>query len=114
MYEKIQSGELAQRRARRLTLIRTYTEAFLLLILSCFLIYDYNARVDFVWTTKQVFAEGLIEKGKYGEVARRIKDVKDRYSWSTIRFLEVPEFLKALEDGSLAVRKKARASRSKK
>ncbi len=110
IYEKIRSGKLARQRARRRTVVHGCLAAVLLAGLGTYLGYDLFARREFALTTREVFAEGLLEKGEYRKAVRRLEDVRRKHPFSLLRFLEGKEVLEALKE---AERKKEAAAAPK-
>lgn len=98
IYEKIRTGKIKKQRERRRTLIRATIAAVLFALVGGFLGYDYHVRQEFAITTREVLAEGLIEKGEYDRALRRLRTVLERHPLSTLRFFEDREILRVLED----------------
>jgi tetratricopeptide (TPR) repeat protein len=98
IYEKVRSGKLARQRARRRQLLRSSIAAVLLAAIFVFLGYDFFARREFALATRQVFAEGLIERGQYQAAAERLTKALDRHALSLVRFLEGRELLEAIRE----------------
>ena len=93
---KIRSGQLVRRKAQRKRLLRSSIACLAVACLGLFFGYDLYARREFVLATRQVFAEGLIERGEYGTAADRLDGVRRGHAISLLRFIEGREILQAL------------------
>ncbi|MBI4582530.1 MAG: DUF4388 domain-containing protein [Planctomycetes bacterium] len=97
IYEKIRSGKLERQRARRKILLRASSAALILAFLGFFIGYDLFARREFAITTRQVLAEGLIERGEYDKALHRLEEVRNRHPVSLLKFLEAKEIIEVLK-----------------
>jgi tetratricopeptide (TPR) repeat protein len=88
VYGKLRSGRIARDRARRKLILRATLAGVLLAATAVFGVYDLFVRREFALATRQVYAEGLIERGEYAEAVRRLEDVQRRHAISLLRFLE--------------------------
>jgi hypothetical protein len=94
---EIESGALAQRRARwRKIRLRIALGACACIGLPWFG-YEALARRSCVKTTRAILREGLIESGQYDEARRRYAEIEARYSWSTTALYELPRLIAELD-----------------
>ena len=97
IYEKLRTGKLERQRTRRRLLIRASSAALILALIGFFIGYDLFARRQFAITTRQVLAEGLIERGEYDKALLRLEAVLDRHPISLLKFVEAHEIIEALK-----------------
>jgi tetratricopeptide (TPR) repeat protein len=113
IYDKLRSGKMAQQRAKRRSVIRGTVASLLMACMGFFIGYDFYARREFILTARQVFAEGLIERGDYKRASERLKRAQDSYPLSLVPLVEGREVLEGLEQAARhAAQKKASAPRA--
>ncbi len=100
IFEKIKTGELVRNRQRRRRLVRAAAAAAVAATLCFFVGYDYFVRREFAFAVRQVFADQLIENGKYQEAAMRLDIVRKRHPFSLLYFVEAKEFVETLLQGA--------------
>jgi tetratricopeptide (TPR) repeat protein len=86
---EIQSGALAQRRARWRRLWRRALVCVLVLGLLPWIGYEALARRAYDAALASVVREGLLGAGRYAEAAERFEEVRARYGWSTVAHFEL-------------------------
>jgi tetratricopeptide (TPR) repeat protein len=96
LHEKLRSGKLAKRQQfRRRILFRV--ALFLLVAGFCaFVVYDLDGRGKLFETTRTVFADSLLENGRYDEAIARIQGVRESHPYSLTAGYEVPRLLQTL------------------
>ncbi len=98
IYDKLRTGKHARQRAKRRAFIRSAAGVLAIVGLGAFFGYDLYARRDFTIATREVFAEGLLEKGNHRAAIDRLEAVRQRHRYSLTALLEGREFLRAIKE----------------
>jgi tetratricopeptide (TPR) repeat protein len=100
IYEKIRSGKLARQKARRRTIRRGVLVVLFCISAGTYIGDDFLARREFALATREVFAEGLLEKGEYRKAAQRLDAVSRRHPYSLLRFFEGRDLPQVLRESA--------------
>jgi tetratricopeptide (TPR) repeat protein len=103
LYDKLHSGTLARRRARRRKLVRHAVVILLATASCCFLAYDLYVRRELALATRTVFADSLLENQRYGEAISRIEAIRRRHPFTLTAAYESRLLLETLQEKSEAL-----------
>jgi len=95
--QEIESGVLAQERARWRKLRRRGLIAAICLVLLPWIAYESFARAAYMNVTRVMLRERWIEDGRYDDAIAAYRGIRERYGWATVSAYEISESITELE-----------------
>jgi tetratricopeptide (TPR) repeat protein len=100
LHEEISTGRLLKRKAARQRAVHVTLVTLFCLSVVAFVVYDYIVQSELFAITRSVYAESLIERGRFDEAAERIRAVERKYPFAYTTLREATRLRAALESKS--------------
>ncbi|HVR74194.1 MAG TPA: DUF4388 domain-containing protein [Planctomycetota bacterium] len=93
----ISSGKIVRRKVLRRKLVRAAIACVLLLSIASLIGYDVWVRGELLRVTRDVYADSLLENGRYDEAISRIRAIQEKHPYSYASLHEARILIEALE-----------------
>ncbi len=108
-FDEISTGKLLRRKAARRRAVRLALHSAFLAAVCSYIGYDLHVRGELLEITRSVYAESLLEKGRYDDAAGRIKALEARYPFSYTTLREAVFLRAALEQKAAVAQSRVRS-----
>jgi len=95
--DKIESGDIARRKAFFKRLRRRLTVGLIALTFLGWFGYEGLARREYLEISREITRKGLIEGGRYRDALEKLLEFQKKYPWSTTALYEVPVQMQELQ-----------------